>query len=181
MSDEAPQLRRLKVDLKELVFAFEDHSRVGRWFLDLQTGQAIYVSEETREQLRSLEDEFGEEPDPDSPQFRDAVAQLGLPDWEAEALEQYARIGAEFGGRYRSVEPDDSSEGYRDMEDFIETVSSRQLQERLSRAIQGRGAFRRFQDVIDGSAERQRWFEFRDARRRQRVVDWLRDEGVEAI
>lgn len=38
----------------------------------------------------------------------------------------------------------DSRDGYRDMVDFIDTLPDQRLGDRLSDAIQGRGAFRRF-------------------------------------
>jgi hypothetical protein len=68
------------------------------------------------------------------------------------------------------------------MEAFIETVASRRLQERLWGAIRGRGAFRRFKDVLAGHpAERDRWFAFRDGRVCQRALAWLADEGIEPV
>jgi len=66
------------------------------------------------------------------------------------------------------------------MEDFIDTVPEQRLQNRLWGAIRGRGAFRRFKDVLlDHAEERERWFQFRDGRLRERVMRWLRDEGIE--
>jgi len=45
------------------------------------------------------------------------------------------------------------------MEAFIATMRNRRLQERLERAISGRGAFRYFKDVLlDYPAERECWF-----------------------
>jgi hypothetical protein len=68
------------------------------------------------------------------------------------------------------------------MEAFIATVTSARLQERLGAAIRGRGAFRRFKDVLAAApAERARWFAFKDQRVRQRVLAWLADEGIELI
>jgi hypothetical protein len=57
-------------------------------------------------------------------------------------------------------------------------VLDRRLQERLWRAISGRGAFRHFKDVLDDNP-RKRWFEFKDAQARQRVLDWLAEGGIE--
>ncbi len=68
------------------------------------------------------------------------------------------------------------------MEGFIETVANKRLAERLARAIQGRGPFGRFKDVLlDYPVERERWFAFRDARQRERVLEWLECEGVEPV
>ena len=67
---------------------------------------------------------------------------------DEEAERQLAEIDETEPGRYLQVPPADSREGYDDMQDFIATVSDEHLQELLHVAIQGRGAFRRFKDVL---------------------------------
>src|SRR3954447_11249636 len=72
------------------------------------------------------------------------------------------------------VEPVRSGEGYRDMEDFIETVRDPRARDLLERAIAGRGAFRRFKDTLFEFPElRTRWFEFHDLRMEVRAIEWL--------
>ena len=71
-----------------------------------------------------------------------------------------------------------SSEGYADMQDFIATVSDPSVAERLSIAIEGKGAFRRFRDVLERwPQEVTRWHAFSDDRRRGRARVWLADAG----
>ncbi|MFB0546976.1 MAG: UPF0158 family protein, partial [Anaerolineae bacterium] len=97
-------------------------------------------------------------------------------------MQEADQVEAGYGTRYISVPQADSHEDYRDMQDFIATVQDERLQDRLWRAIDGRGAFRYFKDVLaDYPRERERWFEFEDARMRQRILDWLESEGIEAI
>jgi hypothetical protein len=97
-------------------------------------------------------------------------------------LLEAAQVEAGYGARYIAVPQADSSEGYRDMEAFIIAVRDERLQDRLWRAISGRGAFRYFKDVLDDyPRERERWFEFEESRLRQRVLDWLESEGIEPI
>lgn len=80
---------------------------------------------------------------------------------------------------YRRVEPLDSSESYRDMADFIGRLRDRRARDLLGRAIEGRGAFRRFKDTLHELPEvRSAWFAFHDARMARRAVDWLREEGL---
>lgn len=65
------------------------------------------------------------------------------------------------------------------MEDFIATVEDEHLAELLEVAINGKGAFRRFKDVLAGyPEERERWFCFKDERTEQRALEWLDDIGV---
>ena len=84
--------------------------------------------------------------------------------------------------RFVELPPVDTREDYRDMEAFIDTVTMPSLQRRLERAIRGRGAFRYFRDELsDEPAEEQRWYAFKQERRRDRIREWLDDERIELI
>ena len=66
------------------------------------------------------------------------------------------------------------------MEDFIDIVADARLAELLSVAINGRDAFPRFRDVLARlPEERKRWFQFQNARLRQRALEWLEDMDIE--
>jgi len=68
------------------------------------------------------------------------------------------------------------------MEDYIPTVEERSLRERLWRAIGGHKPFRRFKDVLAAHpGEQDRWFQFKSARLRERVLEWLEEEGIEPL
>ena len=72
-----------------------------------------------------------------------------------------------------------SAEGYRDMEDFIVTVEDERVREKLLVAVNGRGAFKRFKDVLlDYPDLRVGWFGFKDGRVLDRVYEWLEFEGI---
>ena len=84
--------------------------------------------------------------------------------------------------RYERIQKVESYEGYRDMEDFIATVEEQHLVELLEVAINGKGAFRRFKDVLARyPEERERWFRFKDERMEQRALEWLDDIGVTVV
>lgn len=77
------------------------------------------------------------------------------------------------------VDPIPAHEAYADMADFTALVRSARLRERLERAIHGRGAFRRFKDVVYESPElAPEWTAFHDRRMRRRGIEWLVDEGL---
>lgn len=69
---------------------------------------------------------------------------------------------------------------YEDMADFTELVSDDQAARRLARAINGRGAFRRFKDELHEEYPHllPAWYAFRDARAARRAVDWLLDASL---
>jgi hypothetical protein len=99
---------------------------------------------------------------------------------EKELLDDQVEEG--FGERYITIPNAESYEGYQDMEDFIETVKDAKLQQQLYNAIAGKGAFRRFKDVLNYyPKERERWFKFKDEKVMERINEWLDEEGIEII
>jgi hypothetical protein len=86
--------------------------------------------------------------------------------------EMHSRIASD--ANYMRVEPVSSREQYRWMERFIPMVEDPELRERLTGAIDGKGAFRRFKDVLMSyGPERERWFAFRSERLRVFMEAWL--------
>jgi predicted nucleotidyltransferase len=77
------------------------------------------------------------------------------------------------------IEPIPSFEAYSDMQDFVEGVPDRRASDLLGRAIEGRGAFRRFKDTLYEFPDlREAWFKFHDVRMRRRAIDWLVDADL---
>ncbi|QQR89485.1 MAG: hypothetical protein IPJ88_14975 [Myxococcales bacterium] len=92
----------------------------------------------------------------------------------------HARIAADM--NYQRIEAVSSREQYRWMERFNESVLDDDLRRRLNGAIDGKGAFRRFKDLLmNFTEERERWFTFRSERLRQCMEAWLATHGIEAI
>lgn len=74
-----------------------------------------------------------------------------------------------------AIEPLPSAVGYGDMEDFVGRVRDPHARELLRGALNGRGAFRRFKDLLelDLPELRSAWFDFHDVRAERRAIDWL--------
>jgi hypothetical protein len=166
--------RQLNVDLDEIVRAMDDHSGgFGGWFLDTDTGKVEAVSYES---LSLAEDGENEDEDGEEDGDTDTRAPTG---WQREELELARRIVAD-NERFIRIPQGDSGEAYRVMEDFIPTVRDRRLREKLSVAIAGKGAFRRFKDVLLGHPDaRQEWFAFEARVKRDWARDWLASLGIE--
>ena len=80
--------------------------------------------------------------------------------------------------RWLPVPGEGSDEPYRDMRHFVATVTDSRLAQQLDHAIEGRGAFRRFYDVIaTNPAEHTRWQRYSDDARLGRARSWLGDHG----
>jgi hypothetical protein len=103
--------------------------------------------------------------------------------WHRAAIEYEQEIGNENPededpDRWLYVDCEGSNEAYRDMEWFIGTVSDPDRADRLWIAIQGRGAFRRFKDVLSRwPGEVDRWYAFSEDRQRGRARSWLAAMG----
>jgi hypothetical protein len=175
-------MRKFKVDLSELAFAFESNFEGTKNYFDLETGEVVAVGDDIRGELEAIYEQMDEEETPGSPTFAELVAQQGLPEWQQQQLLVADAVEAGYGTRFVAVPQVESGEVYGDMEDFIATVSDPHLQELLDVAITGRGAFRRFKDVLFRyPSERERWFAFRDERMEQRMREWLEEYDIEPI
>jgi hypothetical protein len=99
----------------------------------------------------------------------------------SEGAEQRLRE-VENDGDYLYIEPISSREQYRWMEEFIEATEEPNLKEKLNIAIDGKGAFRRFKDVLVGyPEERERWFGKRATKLRTHITEWLTAKNIEPV
>ena len=157
-------MRKLEIDWMELEGAFQagsDYLMEIYHYLDLETGDVVMLTSEITCYLEELSD--GD-----------------LPDWMQQELKVAKQVEEGYGTRYIQIPHEDTHEAYRDMERFIATVQNPHLQDRLWRAIQGRGAFRYFKDVLaEHPDERERWFAFKDRCVHDRISRWLESESIE--
>ena len=94
--------------------------------------------------------------------------------------EMHSRIASD--ATYLRIEPVSSREQYRWMERFIPMVEDKPLSDLLVQAIDGKGAFRRFKDVLmSHGAERERWFAFRSERLRVFMEAWLTAHALKPV
>lgn len=170
------------IDYDGLAQAMSHHDLLGETlsFFDAETGEVVFVDDWVKDQARASAD-----PDQiDDPAIRLAWyllwsdGEIGeeLPEAEEAILLERAEACL---ARYLRVPSADSREGYQDMEDFTVTVSNPRLHELLETVLAGKRPFRRFKDaLIRYPEERERWFEFSNQRLRERIDDWLREEGI---
>jgi len=104
---------------------------------------------------------------------------LSIIEGEPDAAARRARVAA-HADRFLRVDPASSREQYRWMERFVGSVSEPALRERLLIAIDGKGAFRRFKDVLLAfPAERERWFSYRSELLHFHIQTWLDHMKIE--
>jgi len=92
----------------------------------------------------------------------------------------HARVSTD--SQYLRIDPVSSREQYRWMERFIASVEESEISNQLVRAIDGKGAFRRFKDVLmSHPVDRERWFTFRSERLKQCMEAWLTAHGIDPV
>jgi hypothetical protein len=118
---------------------------------------------------------------PDTESFLDGttgqVVTITAGDPEAASLK--VKVASHIANFIR-VDPASSREQYRWMERFVGSVVDPGLRERLVMAIDGKGAFRRFKDVLIAyPAERERWFTYRSDLLHWHMHNWLLERDIE--
>jgi hypothetical protein len=94
--------------------------------------------------------------------------------------QMHARIAAD--ATYLRIDPVSSREQYRWMERYIPMVDDVELRAKLAVSIDGKGAFRRFKDVLMSfGTERERWFAFRSERLRIFMEAWLNAHALRPV
>jgi hypothetical protein len=147
-------LRPLAVNVSELIDIMSSGGEFrseGR--LNLDTGE-IATEEPFGDRFDSYSDDEGD----------DDEGTAGMQEWTNVAY-------IESGGR----------DGWYDMADFAELQHDLNIADRLARAIEGRGAFRRFRDAIDQLDLVEAWLEFSNDRELGRARKFLAEEGVRPL
>jgi len=105
----------------------------------------------------------------------EVLPEIALEDGGADEIEGF---DAEDTNRWMYVDCEGSRDGYRDMQLFIEQLEDPEIIDRLEIAISGRGAFRRFKDVLERRPDLvDRYRVLRDERERGRARAWLAVQG----
>lgn len=165
MSQKNPR-RIAKVNEPDMIFNYMTDlyaQGVRDCYLDVKTGEIVMVDEEYDSDLyHSLRDE-GEE----------------LPE-DPESIIMLDKLETGIGTRYIEIPGIESYIAYNFMVEFIDGLGKPNIQERLARAIEGKGAFRRFKDLLfDYPDVREDWFAFEREKQKEYVYEWLRKEGFE--
>src|SRR4030042_4125943 len=115
--------KELKIDAEDLINALEDHSDSFDYFLDLENGNVVSLLRD------DFEDEFEEDP-------------VDLDGYNHEIVENNPE-------RFIFINPIDSRESFKIMEDFAETILNDLIKNTLRSALSERKPFRNFKDELN--------------------------------
>lgn len=173
----------MKIDLSDLEAAFTTDSVSGiNNYLDRESGKVLVTTDDDEGVIDGFFEEVDAKEDDNDldAKFEKWLEKYDCPDWQVDGIRNALTIRRDSADRLILVPKQESHDGYQDMVDFAETVTDDHLRELLFVALNGKGAFRRFKDVLLNHPEqRQRFFEFSNQRLRDRVLEWLADEDIE--
>jgi hypothetical protein len=176
-------LKKLRIDFDEIQKAMEDITRDSfDYFLDLDTGEVIALSEdilcEVRERLSEGDfDEIGD--DIECIEFAD---EPDVPYWMEDEVELALEVLLNEGSGYVPIPERNSLEAYHIMNEFLETVQDPFLKKELTSALNGKGVFRKFKNVLlEYPKERKRWHSYNAKAIKNIIKEWLKTLGIEPV
>ena len=105
-----------------------------------------------------------------------SITELDMP--EEDELKQSIEAGTE---RYMYIEPIDSSESFRVMEEFVGQLEEGNIQNELFQALRRRKPFRQFKDTMyQYPGIKEEWFWYHDQRMTEIASHWLEDHSIDA-
>lgn len=149
----------LPVQLKDVVDALEPLSDSWSAYINRRTGELVSFSADTADAAE-----------------RDEQDDRDAPAWMREELSVARRVIAS--DDYIPLPGKFDFHEYRVMERFCLLQDGTALRESLLKAIQGRGAFRRFNAMIHTKGIADRWYEYRDQALLDLAAGFLESEGI---
>jgi hypothetical protein len=120
--------RKVEVSMDELSAAFAIQMMEANNYLDLETGEVVMVTDESRQKLEEIYDEIYDQDGNRVISLKEYLENRDdLQDWFRESLLETDRVEQGYGTCFLSVEPDDPYQDYRDMERFIRRVEDTRL------------------------------------------------------
>jgi len=175
-------MRILKIDFDEIQKAMEDIVRDSfDYYLDLHSGKVIALSEDILSDVKARLCESELDDLGDDIEYVEFSEEPTLPYWMEDEIELVLEVLLAGDGRYNRIPERSSPEAHTVMAEFIETVKNPVLKEELTNALDGKGAFRRFKDVlINDPKERKRWHGYNAKAMKKVIVEWLKSLGIES-
>jgi len=100
---------------------------------------------------------------------------------EDEDEELLERIENDEEHRYLALPSEFDIHEYAIMEDYINELDDNGLARRLAGAIRGRGAFRRFKNILIEQGKIQSWYDYRDQYYWQFARKWCQTHDIEFV
>lgn len=149
----------MKAKQQDIIDAVDFNSELSQSYLNKKTGEVcVYTDEE----LQAAED-------------NDDLSDSH--EWYREAVSR-AKLFIENEDDYLPLPEKYDFNEYRVMEKFISRLPVQKQADSLFRAIEGKGAFRRFKDTLERFALVDQWYEYKDQQLREFVEYWCEENEI---
>lgn len=148
--------------LKEIVEKLEEIDEEWLGFLNIETGEIVIASSD----YLGIAEES--EKDDDFSQYRG---------WERDLINQAMDVVVHW-NQYKKLPDKSEINEYSIMEAFSYSHPSESISERLSDAIHGKGAFRRFKDMLDRFDITDEWYAFREKALIRTAQEWCKSHEI---
>jgi len=146
------------ISLSEVIDAIESAADEADSYLDPDSGEIVYVTDEMRDLAAEGEDE-------------------DTPEWMREDLPKVRE--ALESGRFLSLPTKFDVHEWAIMEEFAQEQENDRVRGALLDAIRGSGAFRMFKSTIRRLGVEKDWYKFRDEALKQIAVEWLEEHHLQ--
>jgi hypothetical protein len=146
------------VKLQDVIDALEMTEDFNSYFLDRRTGAIEMITEEVWSAAENNE----------------LISEY--PEWERELILKAREIQST--DYFIELPSKLDLDSYEIMERFCHEYPNRQISRTLWHAIKGKGAFRRFKDMIFDLGIQDEWNRFEHQAFEEMAVDWLEAEGI---
>src|SRR5690606_3056880 len=150
----------MQVKLHDILDGMEIQSEESSAYLNLETGEIVFVSEELLMMAEDRE-EFDH-----------------LPDWQQGEMEIAIDIEENF-EKYAQLPTSYDINDYDIMESFCYNVSDDNKRDTLLSAIKGKGAFGRFRDNVERFGMVDEWYAYREDKYKEIAVEFCEKHDVE--
>jgi hypothetical protein len=155
---EKKRSRTLVIPLDEVVAGMDLPNDEWTTYLDRRTGELVTVTDEDQRLV-----EMGEDPE-------------DLPDWQRETLPKVRE--ALRSDDFLPLPSKFDIHEYRIIERFSLRVEDDEVRDALIQAIRGRGAFRRFKEVLHERGLADVWYDYRQRAFEDIATEWLEANGI---
>ena len=153
-----------RIKISDIINIIGVQSNNTSYYLDREKGEPFLVS---KEQLRAAEGDAGLE---------------DYPEWEREQIELARKIlSDEKGERYILIPVKFVSHEYSAMENFCFSIDDDEISMALLQAINGAGAFNRFNNCIHLHGVDDDWYTDRYNSMKKIVIDWCEENNIEYL
>ena len=102
-------------------------------------------------------------------------------DFDITGMEDTAQEAIEYPEKFMHIETAEAHQAFNIMENFVEVIDDKAMQQRLTDALTGRKPFAKFNHLVHTTFVREQWFDFKNQAYTQMAKEWIgynADEGL---